>query len=319
MTHAGRQSERGFVLVIVLWVLAILTVISVGFGRRSVLDRRAAAFTLDKTQAMMLARGAVERGIIELRNKAAVDAYLEEGGYTGFDQEWNRPINLFEEEGFFTQDEGEEFEEDICRYVIVDESSKISINAAPEKLLEEVPGLSRSHIRKINQRRGLEQSEDDEPPQNFLSIEELRYLEGMDDETWFGENGKLGLADMLTCHSDGRININTAPREVLECIPDLSDSVIEAIIAYRVGEDGELGTEDDQSFQDMQKVVEHTRLPKGDVRILEQYCTIDSRFFTVKGYATRRQGKVQAVCQAVIQLNATEATVIQWREEAYGL
>src|SRR5690606_17628980 len=60
MTHAGRQSERGFVLVIVLWVLAILTVISVGFGRRSVLDRRAAAFTLDKTQAMMLARGAVE-------------------------------------------------------------------------------------------------------------------------------------------------------------------------------------------------------------------------------------------------------------------
>lgn len=319
MNAPRQRNERGFVLVIVLWVLAILTVVSVGFGRRAVLDRRAAAFTLDKTQAMLLARGAAERGIIELRNKAVIDAYLEEGGYTGLDQEWNRPVNLYEEAGHFTQEDGEAFAEDICRYVIIDETSKVSINAAPDKLLEEVPGLSRTHIRKINQRRGIEQSEDDEPPQRFHTIEELRYLDGIDDEEWYGEDGDPGLQDLLTCFGAGQININTASREVLECIPDISDSVVEAIIAHRMGGDGELGTDDDTSFKSMDEVVKHARLPKGDLQKLHQYCALNSIFFTVKGYATRRQGKVQAVCQAVVQISGPQAIIVQWREEAYGL
>lgn len=311
-------SEQGFVLVIVLWVLAILTVVSVGFGRRAVLDRRAAAFTLDKTQAMFMARGAAERGIIELRNKAAVDNHLEQGGHTGLEQQWNQPVDLFEESGFFKQEDSETFEDDVCRYVIVDESSKININSAPVEVLEEVPGLSRAHIRRINHRRGTEHS-DEEPPQRFHSIEELRYMEGMDDEAWYGADRRLGLQDILTCYSDGRININTASRDVLDCIPDLSDSIIEAIVGYRQGGDGELGTGDDQSFMNLQEVVQYAGLANDDLETMNQYCATDSRFFTVKGYATRRQGKVQAVCEAVVEIIGNSASVIQWREKAYGL
>lgn len=314
----SRTADRGFVLVIVLWVLAILTVVSVGFGRRAVLDRRAAAFTLDKTQAMMMARGAVERGIVELRNKATVDAYLEQGGHTGLEQQWNQPINLFEEADMYTQPDSDAFEDDICRYIIVDESSKININASSEKVLEELPGLTRTHIRRINQRRGTEHS-DEEIAQRFHSVEELRYLEGIDDDEWYGSGREPGLAAMLTCYSDGLVNINTASRAVLECIPDLSDSVIQAILSYRQGDDGELGTGDDLSFKNFQEVVQFARLASDDLHILNQYCTIDSRFFTVNGYATRRQGKVQAVCLAVVEIMGNEARVIQWREEAYGL
>ena len=314
----GRHGERGFVLVIVLWVLAILTVISVGFGRRAVLDRRAAAFTLDKTQSMFMARGAVERGIIELRNKAAVDAYLDQGGHTGLEQEWNKPINLFEESGYYKQEDSEAFEDDGCGYVIIDEASKININTAPIAVLEEVPGLSRTHIRRINQRRGTEHA-DDEPPQRFHSIEELRYMEGMDDEEWYGTDREAGLRDLLTCYNDGPVNINTASLAVLECIPDLSDSVIDAIVGYRQGSDGELGTGDDQSFLSLQEVMQYAGLTNDDLQVMNRYCSTDSRFFTVKGYATRRQGKVQAVCEAVVQISGNGATVIQWRDEAYGL
>ena len=68
------RSPRGFVLVTVLWVLAILSLITIGFGRRAMLDRKAATYTLDHDRAMYRARGAVERGIAELRNKAIIDA-----------------------------------------------------------------------------------------------------------------------------------------------------------------------------------------------------------------------------------------------------
>ncbi len=316
---ARRSRERGFVLVVVLWVLAILTVISVGFGRRAVLDRRAAAYTLDKTQAMFMARGAAERGIVELRNKAMVDAYLEQGGYTGLDQQWNKPVNLFTEEGFFKQEDEEEFEDDVCRYVILDEASKVNINAAAVEVLEELPGLNRTQIRKINQRRGTEDAEDGEPPQRYHAIEELRYLEGMDDEEWYGDSRTPGLRDVITCYSDGRININTASQAVLECVPELSDGIIGALIAYRQGADGELNTEDDQAFKTIDELVAYAGLANEDLEILNQYCSIDSRFFTVKGYATRRAGKVQAICDAVVEISGTGATVIQWRESAYGL
>ena len=316
---ARRSRERGFVLVVVLWVLAILTVISVGFGRRAVLDRRAAAYTLDKTQAMFMARGAAERGIVELRNKAMVDAYLEQGGYTGLDQQWNKPVNLFTEEGFFKQEDEEEFEDDVCRYVILDEASKVNINAAAVEVLEELPGLNRTQIRKINQRRGTEDAEDGEPPQRYHAIEELRYLEGMDDEEWYGDSRTPGLRDVITCYSDGRININTASQAVLECVPELSDGIIGALIAYRQGADGELDTEDDQAFKTIDELVAYAGLANEDLEILNQYCSIDSRFFTVKGYATRRAGKVQAICDAVVEISGTGATVIQWRESAYGL
>jgi general secretion pathway protein K len=316
---ARQPRERGFVLVVVLWVLAILTVISVGFGRRAVLDRRAAAYTLDKTQAMFMARGAAERGIVELRNKAMVDAYLDQGGYTGLDQQWNKPINLFTEEGFFKQDDEEEFKDDVCRYVILDEASKVNINAAAVEVLEELPGLNRTQIRKINQRRGTEDAEDGEPPQRYHAIEELRYLEGMDDEEWYGDSRTPGLRDVITCYSDGRINVNTASQAVLECVPELSDGIIGALIAYRQGADGELNTEDDLAFKTIDELVAYAGLANDDLEILNQYCSIDSRFFTVKGYATRRAGKVQAICEAVIEISGTGATVIQWRESAYGL
>jgi type II secretory pathway component PulK len=310
--------ERGFVLVIVLWILAILTVISVGFGRRAVLDRRAAAYTLDKTQATFLARGAAERGIIELRNKATIDAYLEQGGHTGFEQQWNKAVNLFEEEGYYEQENAEAFADDICRYVIVDESAKININSAPIEVLEEIEALRRPQLRRISQRRGLGEPGED-PPQRFLAIEEIRYIEGIDDEAWYGSSRSPGLKDLLTCYSDGRINVNTAPRAVLECIPDLSESVIDAIITYRQGPDGELGTSDDRSFTTLEEVMHKAELGSDVLPILSKYCSVDSRFFTVKGYATRRQGKVQGLCEAVVEIMGDTAMVIQWRESAYGL
>jgi len=309
-----RRAERGFVLVCVLWVLAILTVITLGFGRRAMLDRRAAAYALDHTKAMYMARGAVARGVVELRNKAIMDALSQIEGRTSFRQPWAQPVNLLEKEDYFDEANKEEFKDDICEYRIRDECGLISINRAPDEILEEIDALNRTTIRKINARR-LGDRHARQAPQPFQTIEELRYLEGIDEDDWFGTDRAPGLRDLLTCWGDGLININTASAAVLECIPEVRKRTIDALIDYRMGPDGELCTSDDADFKTLDDVRVELGLGADSLQELRQYCKVSSGLFTITGTATRRQGKVRATCVATVAISGPKAGIIKWREE----
>lgn len=309
-----RRADHGFVMVCVLWVLAILTVIVIGFGRRAILDARGAAFSLDHTQAMFMARGGVELGVAELRNKVIIDFINRQGGRTSRAQRWAKTVDMLKEGNYFTSVQGEDFEKDICEYRIRDEEGLITINAAPEKILDEIEGLSFSVRRKILRRRTGDRDEG-VPPQPFQATEELLYMQGIDEDEWYGTERQAGLRDILTCWGDGKINVNTAPRAVLECIPDLDDGDIDMIVGYRAGSDGELGTGDDKDFKAIDEVRDELGIEGDSLQALRQYCKVRSRFFTITGVATRRQGKVRAVCRATVQTWAARAAVIKWREE----
>ncbi|MCP4644332.1 MAG: hypothetical protein GY851_28070, partial [bacterium] len=228
--------RAGFALLCVLWALAILTVLTIGFGRRAMIDRRAAAISVDHAQARFLARGAVERGIAYIQNYAVVQAMSEQAGVETPAFNWRDTPNLYEDGEVFASSGGEEFEDDVCTFTIDDAESRVSVNAATEELLEEIPELGFRSVSQITRRRG---GDDGEPAHPFVAIEEIRYLEGIDDDTWFGYGDGTPLYDILTVWGDGRINLNTASREVLECVPDLEDNAIEAIMMYRTGGDGE--------------------------------------------------------------------------------
>lgn len=313
------HGRRGFVLVTVLWVLAILTVITLGFGRRSMLDARAAVYSFDHMKTMHMARGAVARGIAELRNKAAQDAAREIAGMTCLSQTWAQPMNMLGGgEGYYTlggdEGGGEEFADEFCGFQIRDESGRISINGAEDELLAGVEGIDRGIIRKIMYRREGDRAKK-ELPEPFQTIEELRYFEGIDDDDWFGTDRATGLRDMLTCWGDGKINLNTATQPVLECIPDLRSSVIDEIILLRAGADGEVGTADDGEFKNLEEVAEKVRLGSDSLATLQRYCKTDSSLFTITGTATLRQGRVVGVCVATVSVQGPSAWVIKWREE----
>jgi len=311
------RNEGGFVLVCVLWVVAIMTVITLGFGRRSLLEHMAARYTLDNVKAMHMARGAVNRGIVELRNKAIYD-FLQNVPYrTSYAQQWARPKNMLEggegDAQFFSEEEEEEFEDDMCGYVIQDEESRVSLSRAPDELLDEVPGITRGIMRKINYRRKGSFA-DGVAPQPFQTVEELRFLDGVSDEDWFGDEDDPGLRDLLSCWGDGKINVNTAPEEVLECIPRLSRSA-RAIADYRRGADGELFTADDKDFVNLADVKEKAGISDRAAEALGTYCKVSSQFFTITGTATRRQGKIRATCTATVMVVGGNARLIKWREE----
>lgn len=312
------RRNGGFVLVCVLWVVAILTVITLGFGRRAMLEHTSARYSLDYVKAMHMARGAVNRGVVELRNKALADFREGVEGRTSYAQEWSRPKNLLEsgeEGGTLFEDAGnEEFADDICAYVIQDEESRISLSKATDELLDEVPGLSRSVIRKIKYRRRAH-LEDNEPAQPFQAIEELRFIDGISDEDWFGEDGKPGIKDLVSCFGiDGRINVNTASEEVLSCIPKMS-SVAGAIVDYRKGDDGILNSADDKDFESMADLGKKLGITGRPMEEMTKYCKVDSEIFTITGTATRRQGKIRATCTATVVISNGYASIAKWREE----
>lgn len=314
------KDNHGFVLVCVLWVLAILTVLTIGFGRRAMMDRATATYTLDHAKAMQMARGAVARGIITLQNKASYDICNKTQGRTGYSQEWAKPMDLLKETGMFTagsqKDENKDENKDICMYTIRDESGLISINHASDEVLEELDGINRTVMRKINaRRRGDPEDKENQYAQPFQTIEEIRDLPGISDKEWFGTDRKVGLRNLLTCWGDNLININTATPEVLKCIPNIPDKVKSGIIAYREGQDGELFSEDDQDFASLDDVVLKVGGGQDVLQGLRTFCKVDSQFFTIMGVATRRQGKISATCAATVLLEGVSANIIKWRED----
>ncbi len=307
--------EEGFVLVCVLWVLAILTVVSLGFGHRAALERRAAAFALDRAQAAMMARAAVQRGIVEIRNKGYMDMLQPETrGGTHLGQEWAKQKNMLEGEYFTPQ---ENFENDTVTYIIEDMERRADINAVEKDFLDNIEALSQSARREIWSRRtkGVHDGEGASP---FIAAEELRYMRSVSEDDWYGEKKVPGLRDIVTVHGGSLVNFNTALPQVLQSVPGLKKTAADAILQYRAGGDGELYTEDDTGFMHWQDLMEKLQLDGDSSDAIKRYCKSDSSCFKITGLATRRAGRVRVQCSAIVLLNGSMNLVLEWQEAAIG-
>ncbi len=311
-----RRPVNGYVLVTVIWVLAILTVIVLGFGHRALLSDRAAAYSLDHVQAMMLARGAVQRGIVMLRNKAWYDfaATGTRVPATHLGQAWAKPGDLFN--GFYTR-EGNTLEENEARYFIEDLEGRWNVNKVDNDVLRNIDAITPPVRRRIISRRATGVSRRNRPS-TFHALEELRFVNGVRDEHWFGTDQYAGIRDMMTTVGDGRINVNTAPEAVLRSIPDLGRQAVEAIVRYRAGADGEVGTGDDRGFKSLTFLADELGISGDDLIGLERYCKTSSLFFKITGLGTRRAGKVRARCTAIVEIRGASAKIHAWQEERIG-
>lgn len=315
----GRGAARGgFVLVSVLWILAILTVVSLGFARRAMLERQMAWYALDREQAQHMARGAVERALLELRNKALLDEFNNQPGYTGPDQRWAFSVDLFRESGYFQETAGGDFAEDICTYTIEDCERRISLNHAPANYLEGLEALRFGTVEEILERRVSQKAQ--YRPRRFHSVDELRGIQDFSPDEWYGRRGEAGLRDLLTVWGDygGRVNVNTASAEVLKAIPDIEGRLVDTIVEYRAGDDGVLDTRDDRSFTTIDDLSRKLGVSAEKMTPLRTFCKTDSRYFIIKARATRRRGKINAFCNVVVELRGGRPAILEWKEQAVG-
>ncbi len=148
------------------------------------------------------------------------------------------------------------------------------------------------------------------------TIDEMLLIKGVTEEILFGGPGPtpdsppiLGIARWLTTWGDGRINANTAPREVLLTIPGIAEWEADAIIEGRVGLDGVSGTRDD-GYESVDELLARTGI---NPALRSHFSVRDIRFVRVIAI-----GEVQGVRSgvwAVYQVDGGRAHVVFWREE----
>ena len=92
----------------------------------------------------------------------------------------------------------------------------------------------------------------------------------------------VGLVDLFTPLSTGRLNLNTASQTTLQMIPYVDENIAARIIQCRSGPDGADGTEDDTPFRNPGEGLLCGGLSQAVVGQVQRYCDIRSRTFEVQ-------------------------------------
>jgi len=256
----AREDDRGVILIALLWLLTILSVIALSFGRETFVEVAASRNARDLTDGYYIARAGISSTIYQLMQKK----YLPQRAPSDLLALEPDGIDLGRVVGQFGDGEYE--------VEIQDESGKINVNAGEIaiqqlKALTGVLGIGQPDadiivdsildwidIDKIPHTNGAEDEyyQALQPP--YLAknkpmdlLEELLLVRGVTPDYYYGHREKnpdgqivefYGLSKYLTAHLPtvigSRININAAALPVLLSVPGLPPEIAQAIYERRL-------------------------------------------------------------------------------------
>ncbi len=116
------------------------------------------------------------------------------------------------------------------------------------------------------------------------------------------------IADGLTTRSErrlvGLVNVNTAPREVLLCLPDLEESDATALLSKRASPDTDLGS--------IAWVAE--ALPREKAIAVAEHITTRSLQFSADIVSVCGNGRAYKRCRAVVDARSSPPRVLYWKD-----
>lgn len=268
----GLKSPRGSILIAVLWSLFFLSTLAVAIHAYISPQLGLAGRLQDRAKLSYVLKAGVKQA-------AGILGEDETESFDALNDLWSNNEEIFKEievgaEGRFSVKyllpDGDEQQE--SRYGLVDEERKININKAPPAVVkhffESVAETSSQQADDIAHSIADWIDEDDEPQSNgaesgyyatlkppypcknkpFEILEELLFIKGMTPEIFDK------VKDRITLFGEGAVNINTADSLVLNSL-ELSQELIEKIMQFRGGPDGEEATEDDNVFESADTIV----------------------------------------------------------------
>ena len=223
-TGTARPRERGFALLVVIWVLALLAVLATGFAADTRSEAQQARNLLENARAQALAEAGIALAVTGLLDRNPVTQWAADG----------TPRDL-------TFDGGR------LHIVVQDEGGKVNLNTAAPELLSGLlarvgvaPGERDALVDAIMTRRQLADAAAQapssallaagggEPPPAFEAIDELRLLPGVSRAVFDA------VAPYVTVFSRGpRVNTLTAPKTVLLSLPNVNPQEVDAVLAAR--------------------------------------------------------------------------------------
>jgi general secretion pathway protein K len=293
----ARGGERGTALILTLLIIATLAGLTIGFSGESGVELTLAGYMRDHYKAYLVARS----GIQEATALLAADEELE---MDSLNEDWHQLETLAVLQGL--GDQGVTLSGGV-----VDESGKINVNLLrnedgeiderrEEQLrrLFRVLGLKEEMVNtlldwldedEVERQDGAEaywyqNQEEPYPCANgpFLTPGQVFLVKGMRPLEQF--EGKR-LLDYLTIYSEGKVNINTASKEVLQALSDsLDGSMAAAIVEYRQEEDF-------MGIEDLRKVAGMSDEVFAEIR---DWITVKSSFYSME-FNVNSNGAVAAI------------------------
>ena len=298
-------NRRGIALIAVLWVVTLLAVVAASFTTTVRTETKLARNSLDNAEARALADAGVHRAVLALLDPRGDK--LEDMLPTGDGNWWLDGVPRRFDFG------GAE-----VWVSVQDEGGKIDLNRAPDALLRSLflsAGLDGNaaaalvdavaDFRDADDLVRLNGAEDDDyraaglpneaKDKPFEAIEELKQVIGMTPRLY------RAVAPFLTVYSRrGRIDLMTAPREVLLAVPGVDPNEVDALLAARAAIEGPIG-----------------RTPLTPLTGVRGYFSLSSRrVFTVRAEAHTESGAA-FVREAVVRLTRDRDTpfrFLTWRQ-----
>ncbi|MGH7323412.1 MAG: general secretion pathway protein GspK [Candidatus Rokuibacteriota bacterium] len=242
------MTERGFALIAVLLVLALMGVVGAEFAFSMRLEASAVRAYKEAIAATHLAEAAIEQAVREIAADVTYVVVAEDGDLTFYTRERLAVPRLPRTQvplgpGLFS-------------YRISDEEARLNLNvSSPERvhrLLQDL-GLDKNardvlvdslmDWRDANEEHRLNGAESDDyylklpvpyraRNANLESVTELLQIRGVTPRLYYGAEGTPGLADLVTVKTPGQVNINTVSDRVLRA-HGFADAEISEIVQNR--------------------------------------------------------------------------------------
>lgn len=323
--------ERGVALVMVLWVMAILSVVAMEFCFAMRTEVNITRHYREEFHLYALAQGGVQRAVTELIYKH--DPKVRQLRKTPSEEEippekkeWvadGRPYLL-------------PFGQETCEVRAMSEGGKININIASESILRRIIGnlglegeerdIVVSSIldwRDTDDFYRLNGAENDyyqslkEPYSckngNLDTIEELLLVRGITPDLFYGKNGGPGLKDIFSIYASGeQIDINSASSPVIRAVLGVPDEISRRIVKAR----------EEKEFQHMQDLLQ--RIPElapiiGDAGRLIVFQS-PARYYTIEARAKTQDGSSLRGVKAIVKIDPKGKNgykVIQWVDNIF--
>jgi general secretion pathway protein K len=328
---------KGVALVMVLWVVAILSVVVLEFCFAMRTEVNITKNFKEETQLYAIAEGGIERAVVELVYKR--DARLQQLRKTLKPEE--APSGEKEQNEWMTDGRPYlvSFGQGDCKVRIIGEAGKVNVNTVSDQTLRKIVGQlglegeARDIVvdsildwRTPGDLQRLNGAKDDyyqslKDPYfckngKLDSIEELLLVRGVTPELFYGrrrgEGGekeeKVGLQDIFSVYASGeQIDINSATLLVLRFALGIPNELAQSLVKAR----GEKGFQNQQEL--LQRVPELSPL-MGDVgRFIVFQST--TPYFTIESRATNKEGSSIRGVKAIVKIDRTEEKgykMIQW-------
>ena len=349
------RNNQGLILIISLWILALLSLLSLGLAHRVAVHIKLTKYQKDKTKLLYIAKAAVQKARIVLEKDVSDVDMLNELWSSGKDFEYGIDESIFKDQqlqdGNFTVSyvfDDSDQDNPVIFFGMSDENRRININTGESEklkhLLNNFPGVSESESESLVEAilywrgkhpdpEGYDDSyyrEQGYSPRagNLKTIQELNLVEG------FRENPELiqKCKRYLTVFSeDDKININTVSHEVLQAVfmsleanDGFATRLSDYIIDIRDGPDNVQGTEDDVVIMSGGIKSLMLGLPGGLTLDEEDWInkpetvfpfTDTSNFFTIEVAAQLNQSPIAKMVNSVIKRNDNFSTEIIYWHE----